>query len=353
MDFEEVTKLFASLSLTDKDGPDSPVVKLDTHMEEIEEPKVALSLVGKIFANERIDRYVFKRIIPKIWRTTQEFEVEWIRENLFAFHFTNQMDRKGVIARGPWSFDNFLLALEEPKGLSDSDIAKMQFNCVEFSIQIHKGPLICMNKEMVIFLGKQIGVLKATDLGESGDCWAEVSKDAFEEAGLLIEETDGEPRDPIHSSAYRPRTKGIICYKKKTKKLRGSSSSSSNTYFELESYLGASFEFIEYAEDKKFDILHWWNEHEKYIPILAMIAKQIFSTPVSTVAVEQQFSAGGNILDSRRSLLSPKSIQIQACVDDWTKAEYRQQEIDHEEPYYFFKDDQLDARSGTDDQNNV
>ncbi|KAK3226704.1 hypothetical protein Dsin_006566 [Dipteronia sinensis] len=94
-------------------------------------------------------------------------------EKTFAFHFTNQMDRKRVIARGPWSFDNFLLALEEPKGLSDSDIAKMQFNCVEFWIQIHKAPLMCMNKEMVIFLGKQIGVLKAIDLGESGDCWGE------------------------------------------------------------------------------------------------------------------------------------------------------------------------------------
>ncbi|TXG58368.1 hypothetical protein EZV62_016197 [Acer yangbiense] len=170
MDVEEVTKLFASLSLTDKDGP---VVKLDTHMEEIQEPKVAPSLVGKIFANELINRYVFKRNIPKIWRTTQEFEVEWIRENIFAFHFTNQMDRKRVIARGPWSFDNFLLALEEPKGLSDSDIAKMQFNCVEFWIQIHKAPLMCMNKQTVIFLGKQIGVLKAIDLGESGHCWGE------------------------------------------------------------------------------------------------------------------------------------------------------------------------------------
>ncbi|KAK2663365.1 hypothetical protein Ddye_001939 [Dipteronia dyeriana] len=58
---------------------------------------------------------------------------------------------------------------------------------------------------------------------------------------------------------------------------------------------------------------------------------------VSTVAVEQQFSASGNILDSRRSLLSPKLIHIQACVDDWPKTKYRQQEIDQEEPYDFFK----------------
>ncbi|KAK3185135.1 hypothetical protein Dsin_032421 [Dipteronia sinensis] len=89
----------------------------------------------------------------------------------------------------------------------------------------------------------------------------------------------------------------------------------------------------------------------RYFPILAMIAKQILSTPVSTVAVEQQFSAGGNILDPKRSLMSPKSLQIQACVEDWTKAQYRQQEIDQEEPYDFFKDDQP-AESRTDDHGN-
>ena len=55
-----------------------------------------------------------------------------------------------------------------------------------------------------------------------------------------------------------------------------------------------------------------------------MIAKNIFSTPVSTVVVEQEFSARGNILDEQRSCLTPKSLQMQVCVDDWTKAQYRQ-----------------------------
>ncbi|KAK0573798.1 hypothetical protein LWI29_013652 [Acer saccharum] len=42
---------------------------------------------------------------------------------------------------------------------------------------------------------------------------------------------------------------------------------------------------------------------------MAMIAKNIFSTPISTVAVEQEFSAGGNILDKKRSCLTPKALQ--------------------------------------------
>ena len=76
---------------------------------------------------------------------------------------------------------------------------------------------------------------------------------------------------------------------------------------------------------------------------MAMIAKNIFSTSVSTVAVEQEFSTGGNILDERRSCLTPKALQIQVCVDDWTKAEYRQQELVQETTYDFFKDDQPEA----------
>ncbi|KAK2658564.1 hypothetical protein Ddye_005097 [Dipteronia dyeriana] len=71
-----------------------------------------------------------------------------------------------------------------------------------------------------------------------------------------------------------------------------------------------------------------------------MIAKQILSTLVYTVAVEQQFGTDGNILDSIHSLLSLKSIQIQACVDDWMKVQNRQQEIDQEDPYDFLKNDQ-------------
>ncbi|KAK3199172.1 hypothetical protein Dsin_022587 [Dipteronia sinensis] len=118
-----------------------------------------------------------------------------------------------------------------------------------------------------------------------------------------------------------------------------------------QSHWDACSNVCEDTEDKKFDILHWWKEHERYFSILAMIAKQILSTPVSTVAVEQHFSAGGNILDPRCSLMSPKSLQIQACVEDWTKAQNRQQEIDQEEPYDFFKDDQP-AESRTDDHGN-
>ena len=54
------------------------------------------------------------------------------------------------------------------------------------------------------------------------------------------------------------------------------------------------------------------------------MAKQILAIPVSTVAIEQQFSVGGNILDPTRSSMSPDSIETQYCLDDWTKTIFRQ-----------------------------
>ncbi|KAK3222731.1 hypothetical protein Dsin_009756 [Dipteronia sinensis] len=129
---------------------------------------------------------------------------------------------------------------------------------------------------------------------------------------------------------------------KKTKKLRGYSFSSSNPYSKLESYQGTSFEFMEDSVVKNFI---------SYTGGMIMKVKKN-STPVSTVAVEQEFSADGNILDAHL-LLSPKSIQMQACIDDWTNAQNMQQEIDQaaNELYDFFKDDQPDE-SGMDDHNN-
>ena len=63
------------------------------------------------------------------------------------------------------------------------------------------------------------------------------------------------------------------------------------------------------------------------------MAKQILTTSVSTVMVEQEFSADGNILDASRSSMSLDSIESQACFDDWIKVEFWQQELDQEPTY--------------------
>ncbi|KAL5843046.1 hypothetical protein ACOSQ3_013649 [Xanthoceras sorbifolium] len=46
----------------------------------------------------------------------------------------------------------------------------MKFNEAEFWVQVHNIPIVCMNRETGLFIGKQIGVLREIDLGTTGDC---------------------------------------------------------------------------------------------------------------------------------------------------------------------------------------
>ena len=86
---------------------------------------------------------------------------------------------------------------------------------------------------------------------------------------------------------------GDRLFSQRVKKLRTSSSSSSAS--ELDRYLEDNHIF----PDEEFDLQVWWKSNQQEYPILAIIAKQILGTPVSTVVVEQEFSASGNILDPR------------------------------------------------------
>ncbi|RAL42979.1 hypothetical protein DM860_009761 [Cuscuta australis] len=83
-----------------------------------------------------------------------------------------------------------------------------------------------------------------------------------------------------------------------------------------------------YDEDNEraFNVLEWWKRNEHMFPYLGMLAKQVLSMPVSTVAVEQEFNSSGNILTDYRSCLSAKSLEALVCNQDWLLARRRAQE---------------------------
>ncbi|KAK2649762.1 hypothetical protein Ddye_017251 [Dipteronia dyeriana] len=75
-----------------------------------------------------------------------------------------------------------------------------------------------------------------------------------------------------------------------------------NLINEVERYL------LEPVERKRsnFDVLTWWSVSSAHYPNLALIAKDVFAMPISTVASESAFSSGGRALDPFRSSLTPK-----------------------------------------------
>ncbi|KAK3229669.1 hypothetical protein Dsin_001550 [Dipteronia sinensis] len=78
-------------------------------------------------------------------------EIEVVKVNIFIFHFKDQSDRRRVWAVGLWTFDDNLIVLEEPTG--KGEVEKRAFNRVEFWVQIHHVPLLCLSKEVGRFLG--------------------------------------------------------------------------------------------------------------------------------------------------------------------------------------------------------
>ncbi|TXG48734.1 hypothetical protein EZV62_024609 [Acer yangbiense] len=136
MDAADIAALCEAMSLKELEGS---VRRLEGDLKTGGVQKLSLCLVGKVLANKLINREVFKRVLLRIWKVRESITIEMVRENVFMFHFQNQEDRQRVLTGGPWSFDNFLIVLDEPNW---------------------KG----------YFLGSLIGDVEELDEGAYGDC---------------------------------------------------------------------------------------------------------------------------------------------------------------------------------------
>jgi hypothetical protein len=54
--------------------------------------------------------------------------------------------------------------------------------------------------------------------------------------------------------------------------------------------------------------LKFWFDHRFIYPVLSKVARSLYSIPASTANVERQFSAGGLMVNSRRTRLNPHQV---------------------------------------------
>ncbi|TXG48298.1 hypothetical protein EZV62_027592 [Acer yangbiense] len=126
MDADELERLCSALSIQELEGP---VKSLDEGMKIMRERELAFCLVGKVITKVLVNKEAF----------------------IMA-----------IINGGPWNFDKAIVVME--KMPLDGDITNLEFNKVEFWVQIHKISPLCMSDEIGLFLGKMIGEVKEVDL---------------------------------------------------------------------------------------------------------------------------------------------------------------------------------------------
>ncbi|MFS8030886.1 putative HAT dimerization domain, ribonuclease H-like superfamily, hAT-like transposase, RNase-H [Helianthus anomalus] len=71
-----------------------------------------------------------------------------------------------------------------------------------------------------------------------------------------------------------------------------------------------------------FNALGWWKENQLKYKILSKMAADILAIPVTTVASESAFSAGGRVIDPYRSCLGTKTVDMLICGADWYRHYY-------------------------------
>jgi hypothetical protein len=116
--------------------------------------------------------------------------------------------------------------------------------------------------------------------------------------------------------------------------------STSSVASELVSYLDC--DTVSQLDDS-FDILRWWHEHKLTYPVLSIMAKDVLTTPVSTISSESTFSMTGRIIEERRRRLKPETVEWLTCIKDWELAEARlQHSVEDKELEEEFEDLWLD-----------
>jgi len=79
-------------------------------------------------------------------------------------------------------------------------------------------------------------------------------------------------------------------------------------------------------DDENFSILQYWHQVKGVFPILASMAYDIFTIPVSTLASESYFSASNRVLNDKKNKIGENVFEALVLLNDWYDTENRLQD---------------------------
>ena len=72
----------------------------------------SLSLFGRFLTTRAFNQRVAKDLLRSVWKMGSDLCIADVGDDLFQFKFTMESRLKWVLANGPWSFEDHLLALQ-------------------------------------------------------------------------------------------------------------------------------------------------------------------------------------------------------------------------------------------------
>ena len=104
---------------------------------------------------------------------------------------------------------------------------------------------------------------------------------------------------------------------------------------ELDAYLEKKNTYIPNNGNSSFSALEWWRNNNFKYKILSKMARDTLVVPVSIVASESTFRAGGRVIDEYRSRLNEESIEALICSGDWIRHNYNLKRKTKVHKFYF------------------
>uniref|UniRef100_A0A2N9I5D1 Reverse transcriptase domain-containing protein n=1 Tax=Fagus sylvatica TaxID=28930 RepID=A0A2N9I5D1_FAGSY len=149
---EDIEGLWKSFSLNDQEDDKFDLSSM-AH-------QVKPTLAAKFFTRRTINVEAVARTFKPLWQTKQSFSLQDVGENIVLIEFDDGSDLERVFLGEPWSYDKYLIAFHRVgAGIA---IEELPFNRVDFWVQLHNLPILCMKKSVAETMGKSIGeVLRA------------------------------------------------------------------------------------------------------------------------------------------------------------------------------------------------
>jgi hypothetical protein len=110
---DELEALCGKISLTEGEQTGIQVEEL-----EVSDARVVAGkcLVGKVWGDKNVNKEAFISVMSTIWRTTGGVKFRDLKDNMWLFEFTDQVDKMRVMDGRPWSYDRQIMVLNEFDG---------------------------------------------------------------------------------------------------------------------------------------------------------------------------------------------------------------------------------------------